>query len=204
MPVRSPRLKIVRRLGTPLPGLTRKRADRRPHPPGVHGPTAARRRRSPYREQLDEKQKLRANYGVTERQLRRCVAAARARGGHTGEHLLMLLERRLDNVVFRLGLAPTIPAARQLIAHGHVRVGATRVDRAGYLVDVGDRIALSARARRRPALCAPAAEGPVLRLPGYLAHDAADPFTGRVIGTPARSDVSLVVDDALIVEFYAR
>ncbi|HEU4700675.1 MAG TPA: 30S ribosomal protein S4 [Gemmatimonadales bacterium] len=204
MPVRGPRLKVLRRLGVQLPGLTRKVAERRPHPPGAHGTTPARRRKSAYRLRLEEKQKLRANYGVTEGQLRRYVAAARARAGHTGANLLALLERRLDNVVFRLGLAPTIPAARQLVAHGHVAVNGARVDRAGRLVAAGDVVALTPEARRRPALCAAAEAGPVLRLPSHLAAEPGDGYAGRVLAAPARSDVPFPVDDALIVEFYAR
>ena len=131
---RGPRLKAIRRLGTPLPGLTRKTADKKPYPPGQHGQGGApggrggRRKQSEYGRQLLEKQKLRLNYGVSERQLRNYMAQATRQGGKTGEALLALLERRLDNVVFRLGLAPTIPAARQLVGHGHVRVDGKRVD----------------------------------------------------------------------------
>jgi small subunit ribosomal protein S4 len=99
VPRRGPRLRVIRRLGTPLPGLTRKEAERRPYPPGAHG-AAATRRRTPYRQRLEEKQKVRYHYGVSESQLRRYFARA--------TDPFELLERRLDNVVFRLGLAPTI------------------------------------------------------------------------------------------------
>jgi small subunit ribosomal protein S4 len=204
VPRRGPRLKIIRRLGTQLPGLTRKQADRKPHPPGQHGPTAGRRRKSDFRRRLEEKQKVRFHYGVSETQLRRYFVAARGKPVATGEALLSMLERRLDNVAFRLGFAPTIIAARQLASHGHVLVNGRRVDRAGYLVDVGDTISLSQRAREIPTVAESVERGPQVKLPGYLALDPIDKFSGRVIDEPVRSDVPFIVDEPAIVEFYAR
>jgi len=203
MPMHRPRLRTIRRLGVQLPGLTRKSADRRSNPPGAHGASAGRRRPTDYRLRLEDKQKVRANYGVSERQLRRYVAAAQAAPGHTGENLFALLERRLDNVVFRLGLAPTIPAARQLISHGHVAVRGAAVDRAGYLVRIGDSVELSARGRRSVSLVTTAETGPALRVPAWLER-LPEGSGGRVVGKPARSDVPFPVDEALLVEFYAR
>lgn len=204
MPVRGPRLKKIRRLGTQLPGLTRKTAERNPQPPGAHGGKPARRRPSEYRRRLEEKQKVRFNYGVTERQLRRYVERARAEPGPTGGNLLSLLERRLDNVVFRLGLAPTIPAARQLIAHGHVRVGEAVVDRAGYEVELGDVVSLTPAARAAAERRGTVECEPSLSLPGYLERDPTDKCRGGVVALPARSDVPFPVREAMIVEFYAR
>jgi small subunit ribosomal protein S4 len=205
---RGPRLKAIRRLGTPLPGLTRKTSDKKPYPPGQHGPTGGqgrgRRKVSEYGRQLQEKQKLRLNYGVSERQLRNYMANAERQGGKTGEALLALLERRLDNVVFRLGIAPTIPAARQLVAHGHIRVDGRRVDKAGYLVATGQHVTVSERGRNMPEVKASVEHGPQVKLPGYLAIDPADKFGGRVIAMPMRGDVPVIVDDAAVVEFYAR
>jgi len=205
MPVRGPRLKIVRRLGTPLPGLTREDAERRPYPPGQHGLAAAKRRtRSLARQRLEEKQKVRVHYGITELQLGRVMAQAKSRPGVTGHTLFSLLERRLDNVVFRLGFAPTIPAARQLVAHGHVRVNGRRVDRPAALVDAGATVSLSPRARAIPAVIEAVQRGPQVRRPSYLALDPDDPHAGRVVGTPVRADVPFLVHDAAIIEFYAR
>ena len=205
---RGPRLKAIRRLGTPLPGLTRKDAGKKPYPPGQHGPTGGggrgRRKQSEYGRQLLEKQKLRLNYGVSERQLRNYMAMAERQGGKTGEALLTLLERRLDNVVFRLGLAPTIPSARQLVAHGHVRVDGRRVDRPAFLVNVGHHVTMSDRGRAMADVASSVENGPQVRLPGYLAIDPADRFGGRMISLPMRADIPLVVDDAAVVEFYAR
>ena len=204
MPRRGPRLKIIRRLGTQLSGLTRKQAHRKPHPPGQHGPTAGRRRKSDFRRRLEEKQKVRFHYGVSETQLRWNFVAAQGRPVATGEALLSMLERRLDTVIFRLGFAPTILAACQLASHGHVLMNGRRVDRAGYLVEVGDTISLMPRAREMPSVADSVERGPQVKLPGYLALDPTDKFTGRVIADPVRSDVPFVVDETAIVEFYAR
>lgn len=209
MPERAPRVRQLRRFGTPLPGLTRKEVDWKSYPPGQHGPGGAggrggRRKESEYGRQLKEKQKIRLNYGVSERQMRNYLARAVRQGGITGEQLLSLLERRLDNVVFRMGLAATIPAARQLVAHGHVRINGRRVDRPGALVEVGDVIAASSRAREFVGVQDQVQRGPEVRLPGYLAVDPTDKFTARVVTLPARADVPLVVDEAAVVEFYAR
>jgi len=192
MPVRSPRLKIIRRLGVALPGLTRKLAG---DASATAGPRS-RRKPSAYRLALEEKQKVRFNYGVTEKQMRRCLDAARRLPGRTGENLLLMLERRLDNTVFRLGFAPTIPAARQLVTHGHVRVNGARVDRPSYLADIGDTVSLALRA-------APGADA-VLRMPAHLRPDAGDARAGRMIALPVRGDVPFPVRESLVVEFYAR
>ena len=206
MPVRGPRLKIVRRFGVQLPGLTRKDGERRPYPPGQHGPASGQRRRKTtlFRRRLEEKQKVRFNYGVTERQLARYMATASLMPGVTGHNLFALLERRLDNVVFRLGFAPTIPGARQLVSHGHILVDGRRVDIASFLVESGMTVAVAPKAREGVSVQAAVERGPQLRLPGYLALDPDDKFTGRVIGSPMRGDVPFVVDEAAIVEHYAR
>ena len=196
----GPRLKKIRRLGTPLPGLTRKTAAA----PTTRRATERRRRISDYRRRLEEKQKVRWHYGISERQLRNAFADAVRAPGATGENLLSLLERRLDCVVFRLGLAPTIPAARQLVGHGHVRVDGLRVDRAGYKVSPGQRVAISDRGRRIPDVVAAVDRGPEIRLPAYLALEPGDPFHGRVVGNPSRADVPFLVEETAIVEFYAR
>ena len=203
MVTRAARVKSIRRLGTPLPGLTRKEAA-----PGAQTPGGRRARRpqqkSAYRLRLEEKQKLRLHYGITETQLRRAFEEARRQGGVTGTLLLSLLERRLDNVVFRLGFAPTIPAARQLVGHGHVLVDGKRVDRPGQLVERGQSISVAPRAREIPNVAESAAAGPQVQLPGYLTRDQSDPFTGTVAGDPQRADVPFIVDEQAIVEFYAR
>ncbi len=206
MPKSRPRLKIIRRFGIQLPGLTRKSAEKKPYPPGQHGQSTAKRRKtSEYRRLLEEKQKVRFNYGVSEGQLRRYMGIARKMPGKTGDNLLAVLERRLDNVVFRMGFAPTIPAARQLVSHGNVRVNAKRNDRPSYLAESGDEISIATgKTRERVQLIENVERGPQLRLPSYVAMDPADKFAGRVIGTPMRQDVPFPVNGQSIVEFYAR
>ena len=199
-----PRLKIVRRLGFQLPGLTRKDGERRPTPPGQHGPTGGRRKKSLFRKRLEEKQKVRFNYGITEAQMRRYMAAANGMPGVTGHNFLALLERRLDNVVFRLGFAPTIPAARQLVSHGHVLIDGRRVDRPSFQLASGMTVTLGGKAREFASVLASVERGPMVRLPGYLAMDPDDRFTGRVLSLPQRHDVPFAVEDRAIVEHYAR
>lgn len=199
----GPRLKVIRRLGTPLPGLTRKSAEKRPHPPGQHGVGKRRTTKTDFRRRLEEKQKLRYHYGITERQLRNYFEEAVRQRGVTGELLLGMLERRLDNVVFRLGFAPTIPAARQLVTHGHVLVNGKRVDRAAALVRRGDEISLSEKARTNPGVMQSVENGPQVAVPGYLERGA-DGFSGRVTGNVSRPDIPFLVEETAIVEFYAR
>jgi small subunit ribosomal protein S4 len=198
----SARVKIIRRLGTPLPGLTRKPGDRRPYPPGVHGPKA-RRRKSDYRRQLEEKQKVRFHYGVSETQLRRAIGKTERDQAERGGTRLEMLERRLDNAVFRLGWAQTIPAARQLVTHGHVRVNGRRVDRPGYTIKSGDELELANRARQMARVIEAIEQGPQVTLPGYLTRDP-DRYTGRVVAQPSRKDVPFEVDEMAVIEFYAR
>lgn len=204
--MQRPRLKIVRRLGTPLPGLTRKDVEWKAYPPGAHGPTAGRGRSriSGYGKRLQEKQKLRWHYGISERQLQAVFEEASNQPGATGEQLLALLERRLDSVVFRLGFAPTIPAARQLVGHGHILVNGKRVDRVAFRVAPGDEIRVADRGRHIPDVIVAVERGPEVRLPAWLGLDPDDSYRGRVIGTPERTDVPFIVDETAIVEFYAR
>jgi small subunit ribosomal protein S4 len=205
---RRGRVKAIRRFGTPLPGLTRKQPREAAVGPGrsrAAGPGARRpAKKSDYGRRLEEKQKLRYHYGVTETQLRRAYEEARRRSGVTGHELLSLLERRLDNVVFRLGFAPTMPAARQLVSHGHILVNGRRVDIASQLVNDSEVVSVAERSRNSPGLAESAASGPVVALPSYLSKSPDDPFTGRLVGSPTREDVPLIVDDTAIVEFYAR
>ncbi len=196
---RGPRLRIVRRLGE-LPGLTRKSA-RRAYPPGQHG--QARKKRSEYAIRLEEKQKLRLNYGITETQLIRYVKKARRASGSTGQALLQLLEMRLDNTVFRLGLAGTIPGARQLVNHGHITVNGKVVDIASYQVRPGEVISVKNNERSR-RLAETNLEFPGLsNLPSHLEFDK-NTLTGKVNGVIEREWIALSINELLIVEYYSR
>lgn len=196
---RGPRLRIVRRLGD-LPGLTRKTA-RRAYPPGQHG--QARKKRSEFALQLEEKQKLRFNYGVTERQLVRYVRRARRITGSTGQSLLQMLEMRLDNTVFRLGMAPTIPAARQLVNHGHVTVNNRVVSIASYQCRPGEVVGVRDRDRSREVVQANLQFPGLANLPGHLEFDKTK-LTGRVNSVIDREWIALQINELLVVEYYSR
>ncbi len=196
---RGPRLRVVRRLGD-LPGLTRK-TPRRAYPPGQHG--QGRRKRSEYAVRLEEKQKLRFNYGVSEKQLIRYVRKARRATGSTGQALLELLEMRLDNTVFRLGMAGTIPSARQLVNHGHVTVNGRVVNIASYQCRPGDVVGVRDRDRSRRLVAQNMDYPGLANLPSHLEFDK-NTLVGKVNGVIEREWVALQVNELLIVEYYSR
>ncbi|HIK38498.1 MAG: 30S ribosomal protein S4 [Geminocystis sp.] len=195
----GPRLRIVRRLGD-LPGLTRK-TPRRQYPPGQHGQT--RRKRSEYAIRLEEKQKLRYNYGVSERQLIRYVRQARRVTGSTGLALLRLLEMRLDNTVFRLGMAPTIPAARQLVNHGHIMVNGKVVNIPSYQCKPGDVISVRPREKSINLVKTNLLNPGLANIPSHLEFDK-EKLVGKVNGLIEREWVALNVNELLVIEYYSR
>ena len=195
----GPRLRVVRRLGD-LPGLTRKSA-RRQYPPGQHGQN--RRKRSEYAIRLEEKQKLRYNYGVSEKQLVRYIKKARRVTGSTGLVLLQLLEMRLDNTVFRLGMAPTIPAARQLVNHGHITVNGRVLDISSYQCRVGDVIAVKNKDKSKDLVKNNLLNPGLANLPSHLEFDK-DNLVGKVNGIVEREWIALTVNELLVVEYYSR
>lgn len=197
----GPRVKKMRALGVDLPGLSRKSIERRPYAPGQHG-QSRRRKMTEFGRQLQEKQKLRLNYGVGERQFRRMMIAARRSKTATGQKLLELLERRLDNVVFRAGFAPTIPAARQLVNHGHFLVNGRRVDIASYSMQDGDVVALREKSRTLPIIVG-SMESPVLSRPDWMEFDASA-HTARLVAAPTAESVPFDVDVQLVVEYYSK
>ena len=196
---RGPRLRVVRRLGE-LPGLTRKSA-RHAYPPGQHG--QSRKKRSEYAIRLEEKQKLRFNYGVSEKQLIRYVRKARRAGGSTGQVLLQLLEMRLDNTVFRLGMAGTIPGARQLVNHGHVTVNDRVVNIASYQCRPGDVIGVRERERSKVLVKTNMEYPGLANLPSHLEFDK-EKLTGKVNSVIDREWVALTINELLVVEYYSR
>jgi small subunit ribosomal protein S4 len=196
----GPRLRRMRALGRELPGLSRKSIERRPYRPGQHG-QARRRKISDYGLRLIEKQSLRTNYGVTERQLRNLMAEALRTKENSGEKLLELLERRLDNVVWRAGFAPTIPAARQLVTHGHVHVNGRRVTFPGYRVSAEEAIGVRQKSWKLLRVLDALAEGARTR-PPWLAFDE-DAMSVTMTTLPDPHAVPFPVDVRLVVEFYA-
>ncbi len=196
----SPRLRIVRALGTELPGLTRKSAQKRPYGPGQHGPTQRRKKASSYALALREKQKIRFNYGLTERALRGLVERATRMRGNTGVTLIQLLERRLDNVVFRSGFARTIPAARQLVAHGHITVNGRTCDIPSRRLDLNDVVGVKPSGRAAVERAYESGSG--LESP-WLDINRSEQ-TVRVVSYPDEAFVPFDVEMRLIVEHYSR
>ena len=201
---RGPRVKRMRALGVNLPGLSRKSRERRPHPPGQHG-EKRRRKESDYGRQLKEKQKLRYNYGIGERQLRRLVSKARSSKAETGKKIIELIERRLDNVIFRAGYARTIPAARQLISHGHFCVNGRKTDVPSYTVREGDVITLRDRVNKQKVVLTvvdEALESLALSRPEWIDFEG-DKKTTTVKSLPEGSPIP-ELNIQLVVEYYAK
>ncbi len=161
-----------------------------------------RRKVSEYGSQLQEKQKVKFVYGVLEKQFRMYFERAQKLEGTTGENMLRLLEQRLDNVVYRLGLARTRRQARQFVVHGHIRVNGKKVDIPSYSVSVGDVITLRQRSTEMEMFKA-LREGTNAVLPKWLTFDAQN-LTGTVTALPGREDIDLQVQENMIVEFYSR
>ncbi len=199
----GPRVKRMRALGLDLPGLSRKSMWDRPYPPGVHGPKSARRRKmSDFKKQLLEKQKLRYNYGLNEGQFMRLYREAVHSKEPSGDKLLELLERRLDNAVFRAGFAPTIPAARQLVCHGHFLINGKRLDIPSYRVREGDVISLRERSQNLAAV--EAALGDVrLARPDWLEFDE-EKKTATVKSLPKVDSVPFPLEIDLVIEYYSK
>jgi len=198
----GPRLKVMRALGIDLPGLSRKTIEARPTPPGQHGNKASRKRRSDFGVKLLEKQKIRFNYGLTETQMRRLILDARKGKEPTGERLLQLLERRMDNVVFRAGFAPTVIAARQLVSHGHLMLNGKSANIPSIRLNVGDEITIKAKSKNIP-MVVETIKQPSLERPEWLAWEAEKQLV-KVAHLPALADVPFPVDVQLVVEYYAN
>ncbi|MDE2975366.1 MAG: 30S ribosomal protein S4 [Gemmatimonadota bacterium] len=178
--------------------------ERRQYPPGHHGPASVRRRKqSDYAVQLREKQKVKRIYGLHEKQFRNLFEYAAGRPGVTGENLVVALESRLDNVVFRMGLAASRRQARQLVRHRHVKVNGSLVDIPSYRLCAGDEIALRERSRDLEPVAVSLGARSRPQLPDWLALDEKE-RVGRVLRQPVRGDVPLAAQEQLIVELYSK
>ena len=195
----GPSWKLSRRLGISLTG-TGKELEKRPYAPGQHGPNQ-RKKISEYGMQLQEKQKLRHMYGVNERQFRSLFDKAGKLKGVHGENFMVLLESRLDNVVYRLGLARTRRQARQLVNHGHITVNGSRVDIPSFRVVTGQTIGVREKSRNFDII-KEAVESTNF-VPDYLTFDA-EKLEGTFTRLPERSELPAEINEALIVEFYSR
>nr|YP_009429170.1 ribosomal protein S4 [Pinus greggii]YP_009429243.1 ribosomal protein S4 [Pinus jaliscana]YP_009429316.1 ribosomal protein S4 [Pinus oocarpa]YP_009522389.1 ribosomal protein S4 [Pinus teocote]YP_009653976.1 ribosomal protein S4 [Pinus elliottii]YP_010449271.1 ribosomal protein S4 [Pinus echinata]AET44700.1 ribosomal protein S4 [Pinus caribaea]AET46772.1 ribosomal protein S4 [Pinus patula]AET46844.1 ribosomal protein S4 [Pinus palustris]AET47132.1 ribosomal protein S4 [Pinus muricata]AET len=195
---RGPRLKIIRRLKT-LPGLTSKRPKNRKDPMN----RSSSRKISQYRIRLEEKQKLRYHYGLTERQLLKYVRIARRAKGSTGQVLLQLLEMRLDNILFRLGMAPTIPGARQLVNHGHIRVNDHMVDIPSYPCKPQDVITIRDQQRLRAIIKKNIDLFQRDKLPNHLTFHSLQ-YKGFINQIIDSKWINLKINELLVVEYYSR
>ncbi|WP_283583035.1 30S ribosomal protein S4 [Limosilactobacillus difficilis] len=196
----GPSWRVSRRLGISLSG-TGKELARRPYAPGDHG-RDRHGKMSEYGTQLREKQKVRMMYGMTERQFANLfVRAGKIKEGTHGDNFLILLERRLDNMVYRLGLATTRRQARQLVNHGHITVDGKRVDIPSYEVKIGQIIAVRDKSKKLDVITN-AVESVVSR-PSYVEFDA-DKLEGKLVRLPERDDLDADIDESLIVEYYNK
>lgn len=168
-------------------------------PPGIHGPKG-RKKITDYGVQLKEKQKVKRLYGVMERQFRKAFEKAKQWKGHTGAKLMEFMERRLDNTVYRMGVVPTRPMARQLVSHGHVLVDGKKVTVSSYTVSVNQVISIGAKGLAVPAV-KKAMESGTAAIPEWLERKGP---SAKVIRLPERNDIQDDVNEQLIVEFYSR
>ncbi len=198
----GPRLRVIRRLGGELPGLTTRTLTRRPNPPGQAAAGKRQNKTSEYAVRLREKQKLRFHYGLTERALRLVFQRAYRMPGDTGRNMVQLLEARLDNLVWRAGLTRTIPAARQLIGHGHVNLGTRRASSPGQLVRVGQVFTVREKARNREDLRV-TVNSPILERPAGLKVDL-DTLSVTVEALPGPEQIPFPVEIQKVIEYFAK
>jgi small subunit ribosomal protein S4 len=197
--IRTPKHKLSRRFGIDIFGTGGASLARRMGTPPGAQPGGRRRKRTEFADQLEEKQKVKAIYGVMERQFRKYYTEAERRPGTTGDNLLRTLERRLDNVVYRLGYARSRPMARQMVNHGHVQVNGRRVNIPSFLVRTGDRITFTATAQKMPTVI----EELESHRPTPRWIERTDDG-GLIRDLPAREDVDMPIDEQLIIAFYSR
>ncbi len=198
--VRS-RVRLSRALGIPLTPKAARLRERRPYGPGQHG--RGRKKTSDYRVRLLEKQRLRAQYHVSETQLRRALARAAKSRAKTGEALVADLETRLDALVLRAGFARTIYQARQAVTHGHITVDGRRVDKPSYRVTPGQVIEVAERSKGKLPFVIAATGEYAAAVPPYLEVDTAN-LRARLTWAPTRPEIPVICDEQLVVEFYAR
>lgn len=194
----GPKDRLSRREGIDLFGKGAK-LTRLNVPPGMHGPKGVRPS-SQYGQQLREKQKVKRLYGILERQFKKYITEALRSRGNTGEKLVSLLEKRLDNVVYRLGFAPTRAASRQLVSHKHVFVDGKKVNIPSFQLKVGQTVGLSAKALEIPFL-KKLLEEEKPKIPAWLARKAA---FGKIVKEPSREDITEPISEHDVVEFYSR
>jgi len=198
---RGPKSKIARKLGEPVFGPD-KYFEKKSYPPGMHGQNKRRRKTSEYGIQLKEKQKAKYTYGLLERQFRNTFKKASAAKGVTGEVLLQLLESRLDNVVYRMGIAPTRDAARQLVSHRHITVNGKVVNIPSYQLRAGDIIGVRERSKSLEVITESLSSARYAQF-SWLEWDNAQ-MTGKFMNVPQREEIPENIKENLIVELYSK
>ncbi len=197
----GPRSKIARKFGEPIFGPD-KVFEKKNYPPGMHGNMRRRKKTSEYGVQLQEKQKAKFTYGVLERQFSNLFKKASRSKGITGEALLQLLESRLDNVVFRMGIAPTRAAARQLVSHRHITVNGKLVNIPSYIVKAGEFVGVGEKSKSLEVITE-SLSGSRRNAYSWIEWDA-DKMTGRFLNMPEREDIPENIKEQLIVELYSK
>jgi len=197
----GPKSKIARRFGEAIYGAD-KVLEKRNFPPGQHGLARKRKKNSEYGEQLTEKQKAKFTYGILEKQFARTYEAAARMGGITGENLLKLLECRLDNVVYRLGIAPTRAAARQLVSHRHICVNGNVVNVPSYALKAGDVVSVCEKSKTLEIITE-SLSGAARSRYAWLEWDNAS-MSGKFLQTPEREEIPENIKEQLIVELYSK
>ena len=195
----GPKTRIARKFGEPIYGPD-KYFEKRNTPPGQHGLASKRKKTKEYGTQLKEKQKVKYMYGVLERQFRNTYEKAARMKGQTGVNLVLLLESRLDNIVYRLGLAPTRPAARQLVLHRHIRLNGRICNVPSTQVKAGDVVAVRERSRSLEVIQESVAS---CKKYSWLEFDAAN-LTGKYLNVPVREEVPENINEQLIVDLYSK
>ena len=197
----GPKHRVSRRFAENIWGTRKSPLATKPYKPGSHGRDARRGKMSTYNRGLIEKQKLKFYYQLRERSFRRLYDQATRMPGNTGENLMQLLERRLDNIVYRMGLAPTNRSARQLVSHGHIEVNGKKVDRASYTVDVGDKVAIRTKSKNHIQVQEAAAQ----KNAGvnYVQVDF-EKLVGELIQVPKRKDIPMIANERLVIEILSR
>jgi len=193
---------VSRRYGVLISGSA-KAFENKNYPPGQHGPKGSRRKQSEYSLALAEKQKLRHQYGVLEKQFRRYFQIASTRRGVTGEILLQLLETRLDNVVQKLGFSKTLRGARQMVAHGHITVNGRKTSASSMNLKPGDVVAVKATEKSKRLGGRGVELTQIATTPDWLLADKEN-LTGSVVRIPSREEINPIVNEQLVVELYSR
>ena len=196
----GPKIKKARRLGIALSPKSERYLERRPNPPGQHGPNRRRGKQSDYGKQLTEKQRLRYQYNLSEKQLRGVYTKASRKSGNTGEVMLQMLESRLDVVVLRAGMARSIFQARQMVSHTHFRVNGKKVNIPSYSVRIGDQITVREKSKELEAFIL---AQQVAKTPEYITANDKQ-LTAELNRLPQAEEVPVTCEVSLVVEFYAR